>query len=275
MTREEKKTKLYSALISLGTLALVAVLMLVLGLYYQNPPPPEYGIEVNLGYNDSGLGNEAVSHDEAYEAQETSQPQESSDTQAEEEVEAEDLLLSSDEEAPSIKTEQKTKPKTETKPQEKDVTKVQPTQEAKQEPKINPMALYKGKQNKGQASSEGIKEGSGDMGNENGNLSSKNYYGNGGGGGGGISFSLNGRVLKSLVKPEYSSQEQGTVVVRIWVNRYGKVIRCVAGVQGSTTMDENLVEMARQAALKSEFEPKESAPEEQIGTISYKFLIGQ
>ncbi|MDE5574232.1 MAG: energy transducer TonB, partial [Bacteroidales bacterium] len=62
--------------------------------------------------------------------------------------------------------------------------------------------------------------------------------------------------------------------VRIYVDRSGRVTRAVAGVKGSTTMDGNLWKTAEKAALQSKFVPKENAPDEQVGTITYRFVRG-
>ena len=90
--------------------------------------------------------------------------------------------------------------------------------------------------------------------------------------GNGVSFVLNGRSSKYLPKPEYNSPEQGTVVVAITVDREGKVIKAIAGAQGSTTTDGTLKKLATNAALKATFQANANAPEEQIGTITYKFI---
>ncbi len=77
----------------------------------------------------------------------------------------------------------------------------------------------------------------------------------------------------SLPKPAYNSQEEGTVVVRIWVDQYGKVTRAVAGAEGTTTTDSKLWSAARAAAMKSNFNMDGDAPALQEGTITYKFTL--
>jgi hypothetical protein len=99
------------------------------------------------------------------------------------------------------------------------------------------------------------------------------YSGTGAGtGGGGVLFSLSGRMAKSLATPEYNSPDQGTVVVRFWVNKDGVVIRAEAGQRGTTVNDRNLWKTAETAALKSSFNADNNAPEQQVGTITYRFI---
>ena len=66
--------------------------------------------------------------------------------------------------------------------------------------------------------------------------------------------------------------EQGKVVVTIWVNKQGKVIRALEGAQGTTISDFKLHALARDAALKAVFTPDPNAPETQKGTITYNFV---
>lgn len=268
-----------------GTLlfaGLLVGLLHLLGLHYWVPPPPEYGIEVNLGYAELGMGAEPVAAEPPSVVPLPSEPMPEPTA-----VTEEALLTSTDEEAPAIvaqpkpkpkqRTEPKPQPKPEPQPQKPAESEAKPEPEKPAEPAVNPLALYPGKRKQPQsdapATGQGVKPGNGDMGSPTGTAQSSEY--GRGGAGGGISFSLAGRTLMSLVKPEYNSEEQGIVVVKIWVNRQGEVIRTQVGVQGTTTMDEQLWATARRAAMGSRFVPKENAPEEQVGTISYKFIIGQ
>ena len=76
-----------------------------------------------------------------------------------------------------------------------------------------------------------------------------------------------------LPTPDYRSNDQGTVVIRIWVNRDGKVTRTEYEPKGSNTSNGYLIDQARSAALKARFNPDQRAPEEQKGTITYIFKI--
>jgi len=104
-----------------------------------------------------------------------------------------------------------------------------------------------------------------------------NNYGQGGSGSGnqgsGISFSLSGRSAISLPKPQYPGNDAGVVVVKVTVDKTGKVTSAEAGVQGTTIMDQKFWNEAKQAALKARFNVSESAPAFQQGTISYRFVL--
>ncbi len=85
---------------------------------------------------------------------------------------------------------------------------------------------------------------------------------------------LKGRtVMGNLPLPSYSVQNSGTVVVRILVDQYGKVLEAQAGVKGTTVNDATLWEAARKAALEATFNLDSSAPAVQEGTISYIFTL--
>lgn len=88
------------------------------------------------------------------------------------------------------------------------------------------------------------------------------------------SAKLEGRtVVGSLPRPVFESGDGGKVVVKIVVNREGKVISAVAGAPGTTISDSVLRERARKAALGAHFNVSGSAPEAQEGTITYVFRV--
>ena len=89
----------------------------------------------------------------------------------------------------------------------------------------------------------------------------------------GTSFSLAGRNPESLPKPEYYKQIEGKVVVEITVDKYGNVTDAIPGAKGSTTLDANLLDAAKKAALKAKFDKKPDAPAYQKGTITYYFKL--
>ncbi len=140
--------------------------------------------------------------------------------------------------------------------------------------KVNERALYSGRANTDETSgSEGITEGEGNQGSITGSPDSDNYADGLSTGGGGINFSLAGRNPVSIPKPEYNTQVSGTIVVRIKVNRDGKVTSAEPGYKGTNILDENLLEAARKAALKARFNSKSDAAYTQTGTITYHFVL--
>jgi len=101
-------------------------------------------------------------------------------------------------------------------------------------------------------------------------------YGSGVGSGSGSghgNYKLSGRKALTMPAPEYKCNEEGTVIVEITVDRNGKVIEAKPGVRGTTNMAECLVNIAKNTALQTKFDPSTTAPNRQIGTIIYNFKL--
>jgi len=109
-------------------------------------------------------------------------------------------------------------------------------------------------------------------GSVNGTEGAKSFTGNGGSGGYG-NYQLKGRKPKKKPQPVYDGDDQGIVVVRILVDKTGRVIYAQAGVKGSTTTDLQLLKRAKEAALKTSWQSDDTAPEKQEGKIIYNFII--
>lgn len=244
--------KLTSAICT-AVIVLLASLLMSLNIFAYTPPDPpipEEGVEVNLGDSDFGLGD---SPEPATEATSYAPPasQEQVITQR---TEATTPLPS------SSKPGNVTNPAAEAKPQPEN-----------KEPEINKNALFPGKRNQNNGGgSQGVTQGSGNQGKADGNPNSNNYSGRGGSNG---NYSLAGRSAVSLPKPEYNSNQQGKIVVRIWVDQQGRVTRVEAPYKESTITTGTLVEQAKAAARRARFNASTNAPEEQIGTITYIFKI--
>ncbi len=85
------------------------------------------------------------------------------------------------------------------------------------------------------------------------------------------SYDLHGRSARGIPPPDANYTEGGTVTVTIYVNRDGNVTRVISGARGTTTSNSNLRALAEKAAKAAKFSPKDDAPEEQKGTITYVF----
>ena len=266
----EKKDKLWAMAGSLVFSVILLVLCLFLGFKIPFPLPDEQGVEISLGDSKDGLGSPSG----GFYANETTEqafiPQETQDNSS---------TISTQSTEESINLTPEKKKDREKKPQEK------PTQTETQQPKpptVNPNAIYGGKttgttgggHGTANGTGQGNTSGDGFMGDPNGDANSTHYDGAPGGGGSGVSFSLKGRSSNKLEKPIYTSKDQGTVVVKIWVDRQGNVVKAQAGERGTTVTDSRLYEKAEQAALKSSFSSDPNASDMQIGTITYKFIIG-
>ncbi len=83
---------------------------------------------------------------------------------------------------------------------------------------------------------------------------------------------LQGRgLVGALPKPRYSANESGKVVIRVTVDRTGKVTDATYEPKGSTISNPELIEEARKAALQARF--TESRSFVQGGTITYLFTL--
>lgn len=79
---------------------------------------------------------------------------------------------------------------------------------------------------------------------------------------------------REIAKPpriDNLTQEKGTVVVEISIDKYGHVIKAVPGAPGSTTNSEYLRTKAKQAAESAIFNNVPTAPLEQKGYITIAF----
>lgn len=133
-----------------------------------------------------------------------------------------------------------------------------------------------GSKNTGTSSTgEGITGGPGNQGDPNGDINSK-VRGKGSGSGdsgNGVSYKLEGRGFQDLPYPRYDYQGEGIVIVEVSVDQTGKVIQADPGKRGSTTVDDYLLSVAKEAALKAKFDRKADAPRIQKGTITYNFKL--
>ena len=79
--------------------------------------------------------------------------------------------------------------------------------------------------------------------------------------------------MGNIPRPNYNSQENGTVVVTIWVDNYGTVQKALPGADGTTVTDKTLWAAARKAAMETHFNMSADAPALQEGTITYIFNL--
>lgn len=244
------KPKIISGICTAIIMAIVALVLLSFGYDPPDPPIPEEGVEVNLGDSDFGSGDDPQPSSTAS----SYAPPAAQNQVATQHVEPTPSLDASVVQGNTVNPA---------------VTE-QPTVENK-EPEINKNALFTGRRNQSSGSgSQGVSTGSGDQGKANGTPNSNNYTGNGGGNG---NYSLAGRSSVALPHPDYKSNDQGTVVVQIWVDRNGNVIRAEFQPKGSNTQNGYLVNQAISAAKRARFNADPAAPEEQKGTITYIFKI--
>ncbi|MDR1006087.1 MAG: hypothetical protein LBL74_04410 [Bacteroidales bacterium] len=242
----EQKRRIIALAITIAFFGLLISALLLMGLRYPEPPPPEMGVEMDMG-SLTDVGNAIAGEKGGSDANTAvATPPSDEDNVATQNTEPAPLTAK-----PQIKKIESTKPQTKPDPA----------------PVIDPNASFKkGMVKTGSGNGQGKGQGSG-TGDGN----------NGGGGtgndmtGSGVSFfSLAGRTVNRLPQPTKSISEKGIVVVTIYVNRDGKVIRANAGGRGTDIPNKTIWKICEQAALQSKFSPKPDAPEEQKGTITYK-----
>lgn len=239
----------------IGTLlfhVLVILILVFTGLTPPMPPRPEIGVEVNLGNADVGMGKKQP--DKPAEEISTPPPTPQKVTTEEKVVTQEDVK--------TVKVNNKVK----------NTKKTNPVVEPKEKPKeVDKRFIFNKNKKTVKGGSEGPDKEPGDKGKKGGDPNAKNYVGSHGNG---ISFQLKGRKGKSLPKPSVDYSEEGTVVVKIWVNKSGKVINAEVQEKGTLTPNTQLRKLAIDAAKASVFDAKPDALEVQIGTIEYVFEIG-
>ncbi|WP_298520607.1 energy transducer TonB [uncultured Kordia sp.] len=286
-----------SATITTVLMVILLLLMFVFGMKYMNPPE-ESGIAVNFGTTDTGKGQVetqknpkpvAKSQQEEVEQPQETEPVEETqpDTSAAEEVVTQDseeaIAIKKAEEEKKRKADEDAKKKAEA----DRIAKAKAEAEAKKKAeeakkKADFEALTKDLNSEGGTGSddgegEGPNDGDGNKGNPDGDPYATSYYGAPGTGGGGAGgYGLNGRSkLSGGNVDKQDCNEAGRVVVKITVNRAGKVIDAVAGVKGTTNSAKCLLKPAEKAAYEYRWNKDSKAPTTQVGFIVVNFKLGQ
>ena len=258
MTAAEKKSKRKGIIGTILLHTLLMVAFLFMGLKYQDPPPKEEGISINFGFSEQGFGEaEPESTEELTEIVE--------EEIIEQQIEnTEEIVTQSFVETPVVEKIEKKKKVIKKEEQKEEVIE-------EKKPEINKKALYPGKKENIETS-EGDKNGDGNQGAIDGDPNSEVYEG-GGIGKNGTAYQLGGRKVEFKAKPIYNLQVEGKVVVIITVDRLGNVVNAIPGTKGSTTLNKKLLQRAKTAALKTKFDPKQTAPTNQQGKIVYHFRL--
>ena len=273
----DTKHKRKSAAITTIILLILLFVIFNYGMTYLDPPE-EYGLAINYGDSNVGIGEpvertKRVSTPKVVEKEEVVQEevvQELLETPKEiikEEIITDDTVK----DVPVVeKKEEKKAPVKEV--VKKEIPKEKPKPKPSKETQDALNNLLNGNSSDGKAKGEGDDKKEGVKGNEKGDSDSNRYYGNTGSGSGG-NYNLAGR--KALSKPieQPDCQEEGIVVVRITVDKNGKVINAIPGVKGSNNTAACLLKPAKEAALRTTWNADDKAPVNQTGTIIYKFSL--
>ena len=283
--QKETKNRLSGILVS----ALIhTVLLLCLYFIIIHTPDPPYednqgGMTVNYGTSDVGTGDQQQFTTVPVTVQQDAQPEasQSAPSTAQDDMETQDKEDAAVVEAKKDKVKPKEKPDPKAIFTPKAKTAANPNPEPVK-PKVDKNAMFTpgaiGKPNKSKGDGEG--HGAGDQGDPNGDPNSRNYHGGGtgngpGNGGNGLgdgNVRLAGRKLRSRSVPKNPCEtSRGKVVISISVNRDGRVTDTKFSQNGSTSSDDCLINIARQAAMKYTFDANQGAAETQTGSIVFIF----
>lgn len=256
-------SRLTSAIATVTLSGLIVLLMLLVSGYSfdpkqyeeQHPPkdPPE-GFEISLGTH-RGMGDTPAASANTQTAASNLQPAASSTaTQAESTAKT------------SIADNNNTSNTT-----------IQQPEQTPQQPDFNPNASLTAEQlsrirNKNKGTGSGATDTPGNTGNNNGSQTSTPAQGTGGNG---VSGNIPGRKAENLAIPTNKTGKQGRVVIAVCVNKEGVNTRAEYQPQGSNTSDLDLINIAVRSARKVRFNPTSVGDDEQCGTITYTFVIGQ
>ena len=255
------KNERIATLVSLGVHGLIIALLFFLAAWRApDPPNPVYGIEVNLGFDDSGSGE---IQPETEPAQQNTPPQEQQPVVEENTQNDEpeiDQPVATETESPVAVNKPKA---TESKPKEpvkKPEPKTEPVKQVVKNP--DPKALFDPDAKKssdtknGKSGSQGDDENkAGDKGNPEGKVDANALYGTpgGGGGGNGAGLEMAGWTWdRAPVVKMPENEKNGKIVFEIEVDENGEITKLVPIERGLSPVAEKL---CREELLRLSFSP--------------------
>ncbi|WP_116105553.1 cell envelope integrity protein TolA [Lewinella sp. IMCC34191] len=305
LTESEKRGDRNGKIIAaVGGILIIALLLWPI-FFYQNPPPGQPGILVNLGLVDVGQGEEnapAPSEPEEEVVPTPPQPQDPPPPPPQVEPDPQpkqrDVVVTED---PAVVELRKQKAREEAERQaeqrriQREADAERRRQQAEEEARRREQAEAERRrqaeleaERRRQAEADALKGqlgGSFGQGRGNGNTGTAGNQGVDNGdpnadrlsgistGSGRVSGGLSGRGVLASPPVQENSQVSGTVVIEVCVNPRGEISRADYTQNGSSTADPTLVAAARKNALKWKFAANELAPAEQCGRISYNFKV--
>ncbi|WP_299111904.1 energy transducer TonB [uncultured Winogradskyella sp.] len=290
-TKHERNSARITVLISL----ILLLLLFVVGPQYMDPPE-EYGVAVNFGTTDFGSGNKPLSEprksveDKVVEEEvvEEVQPQEAETTPTEAATKAEEVMTQENAEAIAIKKQKEAEAKAKADAEAKVKAEAERVEREKREAAEKKRQEEAEKKRKldnligGVKNADGNTDGGegpdsqgGNKGQLDGDPYATSYFGGSGPGKGGIGYGLGGRGKPSKQIYKQDCNEYGLVVVRIEVNRQGKVINAEPGIRGTTNTHPCLLAPAKKIAMSHKWPADADAPTTQVGFVSINFDVGQ
>ena len=284
------KHQQHSARLTAVIMLLFILLLFVVGPGYMNPPL-EYGVAVNFGSSDKGGGlvqpKETLDLEPSPVTEPIQEPEVEPAIQSIESSSSEEVLTSEDLESIAIRKEKADKAKKQAEANEK--TQAESDAKARLEAERLKKEAYLKAKKKAQLDalmggigvdqgtdegSEGDDESAGDKGQLDGTPYESSYFGSPGSGNGGVGYGLNGRGRPEKTKVIPECDEEGRVVVKIYVNQNGAVTKAIPGEQG-TIGDSCLYDAAKKTALSHKWPADPKAPSNQIGFVIVDFSVRQ
>ncbi len=268
-TAEERKRKRTAAGITIGFHVLALILFFIFGLTQPDPLPEDAGASIEFGW-DAAAGGDAVADIADTPANTTPSNPEPTPEETVTETPS-DEVTAQDESEIAVPTKPAVKPK---KPVEK------PTEKPAEKPAVpveEPKPTLSNKlsdalnniNQSGGGGSQGNTTGTGDEGNPNGTT------GRGALGGGSGSWQLDGRsMMPGFGTKIKDTKEEGVLVMKIVVDRNGRVVKADPDLGLSTTTSQYLVNLATKDLLENfRFNGDPAAQVEQRGKVRYVFQL--
>lgn len=86
-----------------------------------------------------------------------------------------------------------------------------------------------------------------------------------------VRYNMKGRTITNKPRVDIMTEEHGTVVVDVTIDKYGHVISAVPGAKGTTTDSKYLITKAKQCAESALYDTKPTYPLKTQGTFSITF----
>lgn len=274
------KHQKHSARLTSAIMLLLVLLMFVIGPAYMDPPL-EYGVAVNFGTKPTGSGlvqpKEPLAAESIPASEPVEQPQSIPPAIKEEVITADALesIAIKKAEAEAAKRQAEAIAKAQAKAKaEAERLKKEADIKAKKKAQLDALMSGIGTDKGSDPAAEGDDTTAGDKGQLNGDPYRSSYFGSKGSGTGGVGYGLNGRGRPTSTKEIPDCDEEGIVVVEIYVNQNGHVTKAIPGKRG-TTADGCLYEAAKKTALTHKWPADPKAPARQIGFVIVDFSVRQ
>jgi len=254
----------YQRRAALGTILVHLILVFLFysfGLKYMDPKIEE-GIAIEFGYVEEGMGEE-ITQSEEIQTEVLEQVQDVEASAPEEQTEISEEVVTQDVEDAPVITEEKEEEKIEEQaPVEEEEKKPQASDELQQALS----SLFQSTEN----SQSGTTESEGAQGDQSGSVEGAEEA-VGGEGNSSDGYELGDRKAIRKPKPNYSCNETGRVVIRVWVNAGGQTYKAELDLKNTTDTSPCLVREAKAAALKTTWLADANAEPVQVGHIIYNF----